>query len=67
MLDRRDFEAWWARELARAPGLTTTAGEKYWAEVGFFASQSMLRNHVHNQQAQARKTVPALLGNNHGR
>jgi len=67
MLDRRDFEEWWARECSRSsvgdPGPTA----KHWAEFGFFASQRIMRNHVHNQQAQTRKTTAALLGKSHDR
>jgi hypothetical protein len=45
MLDRRDFDEWFAREQART---NTPIGlaEKGWAEAGFFAAQTLIRKQV---------------------
>lgn len=71
MLDRRDFEEWWARECARSSVGDPGPSARHWAEFGFFASQTIMRNHVHNQERRAAadgaKPLPALLGGRHGR
>lgn len=67
MLDRRDFEEWWAREEARNSTGPIGADYRHWAEAGFFAAQTLLRNHVRNQTGQVRKPTAALLGARHDR
>lgn len=71
MLDRRDFDEWLARELARAPGLRMTPGETYWAEVAFKAAGNLMsqamrtQKHIDKQRAVSTsgylRTVPSLL------
>lgn len=71
MLDRRDFDEWWARELARAPGLRPTTGEKYWADQGFMAAAALMsqsirtQKHIDKQRAVSTsgyiRTVPSPL------
>lgn len=78
MLDRRDFDEWWARETARS-GVTNGFVAKHWAEAGFMAAQEMIRAQaravsderkatLRERLGDGAKQVPSLLkGSNHGR
>jgi hypothetical protein len=62
MIDRRDFEEWWARESARSSLGDPGPSAKHWAEFGFFAAQALIRAQVRNGQLRARDAQkPAAL------
>lgn len=62
MIDRHDFDEWWARELARAPGLRPTTGEKYWADQGFMAAAQLMSKALREQKLAAKQAQkPAAL------
>lgn len=62
MIDRRDFDEWWARELARAPGLRPTTGEKFWADQGFMAAAQLMAQAMRTQKHVAKQAQkPAAL------
>lgn len=53
MIDRRDFDEWWARETARN-GVTNGFVAKHWAEAGFMAAAQLMSKAFREQKARAR-------------
>lgn len=57
MLDRRDFDEWFAREQARNPAGPLGADARHWAEAGFMAAARLMSQALRTQKhvADARK------------
>lgn len=53
MIDRRDFDEWWAREQARNGG-PIGADYRHWAEAGFMAAARLMAQAAREQKARAR-------------
>lgn len=60
MLDRRDFDEWWAREQARA-STPLDPSDRYWAEAGFMAAGRLLAQAMRTQKQAERSRAPSLL------
>jgi hypothetical protein len=54
MIDRRDFDEWWARELARNGGEAIGADYRHWAEAGFMAAAKLMSQHLKAQKQRAK-------------
>lgn len=65
MLDRRDFDEWWARETARS-GVTNGFIAKHWAEAGFMAAAQLMHMAMQAQKRRDARTA-SLLGGRDGR
>lgn len=72
MLDRRDFDEWWAREEARLQGRQNIGADyRHWAEAGFMAAATLMaqamrtQKHIERDRAVSTsgyiRTVPRLL------
>lgn len=65
MLDRRDFDEWFAREQARNTAGPIGADYRHWAEAGFMAAAKLMAQAIRTQKHIARKTTPRLLQGAH--
>jgi hypothetical protein len=62
MIDARDFDEWFARELARAPGMPWTASERDWAYRAFMAAGRLMSQAARTQKLVAKQAQkPAAL------
>lgn len=61
MLDRRDFDEWWAREEARNTAGPIGADYRHWAEAGFFAAQTLIRKQVRRANMREVNSQTAAL------
>lgn len=60
MLDRHDFDEWWAREQARS-STPLDASDRYWAEAGFLAAGRLMSQAMRTQKQVERERLPSLL------
>lgn len=71
MLDRRDFDEWFAREQARS-STPLDATAKHWAEAGFTAAGRLMsqalrtQKHIERKTTEHAKRARLLQGANHG-
>lgn len=68
MLDRRDFDEWFAREQARNTAGPIGADYRHWAEAGFMAAARLMAQAMRTQKHVEKSRTAALLqGARHGR
>jgi len=64
MIDRRDFEEWFAREQARNTAGPIGADYRHWAEAGFMAAAKLMSKAFREQKLRAhaaQRPAAALL------